>query len=111
MAETLVSNPLHARQSQLVSFCCPDAHVALDVSLLCRAETYLLDCNPFIMPECAATSGFTSQLVEHIEKRPGLSGITLSPGFFMLTFHEIARQQQRRENDLREADGNAGDKE
>jgi hypothetical protein len=36
------------------------------------------------MPECGATSGFTSQLVEHTEKRSGLSGITLSPGFFML---------------------------
>ena len=35
-------------EAQFISLCWLEASDDLDVSLLCRAETYLLACNPFI---------------------------------------------------------------
>jgi uncharacterized membrane protein len=35
-------------KAQFISLCWAEASVDLDVWLLCRAETYLLACNPFI---------------------------------------------------------------
>ncbi len=43
-----LNNPLHESQAQFISLCCIDISVDLEVWLLCRAETYLLACNPFI---------------------------------------------------------------
>src|SRR5438874_947358 len=48
LVEATTEPHFHESQAQFVSLCWLDVSVDLDVSLLCRAETYLLDCKPFI---------------------------------------------------------------
>jgi hypothetical protein len=48
MAMAVLNNPLRESQAQFISLCWLDVSVDFDVSLLCRAETYLFACNPLI---------------------------------------------------------------